>query len=117
MNGMHEISIIENIMKVITENAEANQLRSISRISLKIGKMRQVVPEMLNFAFETVAQDTVAEKAALDVEYIQILMKCKDCGKEFSVENKTYLCPHCDSRALDLLTGQEMYLDSIEGEQ
>ncbi|MCK4797476.1 MAG: hydrogenase maturation nickel metallochaperone HypA [Spirochaetes bacterium] len=114
---MHELSIITNIFKKIEEVAENNSLIKINKVKLKIGIMRQVIPEFLRFAFEAVSKDTKAEKAELEIEYIPIKMKCNSCANEFIVENNIYICPLCNNTKLDILSGQEIILQSIDGDQ
>ena len=62
---MHEFSLIQSIFKIIEQVAQANNLQTISKIRLKIGKLRQVAPDFLQFAFAAVAKGTLAEGAAL----------------------------------------------------
>jgi hydrogenase nickel incorporation protein HypA/HybF len=114
---MHELGIINNLFTIIEEVAEENHLVRIHKVKLKLGKLQQIVPEMLTFAFETVAQGTKAEGAVLDVEYAPIRMKCHGCEREFIVENNTYICPECAQTRLTMLTGMEIILESLEGDQ
>ncbi len=67
---MHEFSIIEKLFNIVLEQAEQNQLINVKKIHLKIGKLRQIIPEFLEFAFEQVTKDTVAEDAKLTIEII-----------------------------------------------
>lgn len=114
---MHELGIIQNIFQILEEVAEDNQLIRITKIKLKLGKMQQIVPEMLTFAFETVAKGTKAEGAVLEVEDIPVKMQCRACHAEFLVEEHIYICPKCAGTNLTMLTGMEVLLDSVEGEQ
>lgn len=114
---MHELGIITDIFTILDDVAEANQLVKINTVNLKLGRLQQIVPEMLHFAFDTVAQGTKAEGAALEVEYIPIRMMCQECGQEFVVEDQIYLCPACSGTRLTMLTGMEILLDSVEGDQ
>ena len=60
---MHEFSIIENILTIVEEISVKEGLTSISKVSLLIGKMRQIVPDTMSFAFEAAAKGTIAESA------------------------------------------------------
>jgi hydrogenase nickel incorporation protein HypA/HybF len=114
---MHELGIISNLFSIIEEVAEKNSLAKITSVTLKLGKLQQIVPEMLTFAFETVAQGTKAEDASLYVEYIPIKMRCNSCEEIFVLEEHIYICPKCAHTGLTMLEGQEIFLESLEGEQ
>lgn len=114
---MHELGIISNLFTIIEEVAEENDLVKINKVKLKLGKLQQIVPEMLTFAFEAVAKGTKAEGAALEVEDLPIKMKCKGCQSEFIVEEHVYICPECSGTSLTMLEGMEIILESLEGDQ
>ena len=59
---MHELSISQAIVDTAMRHAEG---RRSARCSLRVGALRQVVPESLEFYFEIVARDTVCEGAEL----------------------------------------------------
>ena len=113
---MHELSIVESIFDIIIEIAEKNKITKISKVNLNVGKLRQVVPEFMVFAFDTVAKDTLAEKAELIINLINIEMECQACSHKFIVDEHVYICPECDSTKLSSITGNEMIITSIEGE-
>jgi hydrogenase nickel incorporation protein HypA/HybF len=118
---MHEFTLIQNICNAIEKIAAENNLRKITRVNLQVGKMRQVVPEFMQFAFTTIAKGTIYEGAELAIEIIPIKVLCHNCGREFEVEENIYLCPFCSSKdastsSLEILSGKEFILASIEGE-
>lgn len=112
---MHEFTLIKNIFDVIIKSAKDNNLHRITVVRLKVGALRQVVPEFLQFAFEIAAKDTIAAGAKLEVEYIPITVLCRSCGARSTVSEHTYLCSRCESSDLEILTGKEVVIDSIEG--
>ncbi len=113
---MHEFSIIQGIFKLLEDIAKQNKLIKINKVTLRIGKLRQVVPEFLQFAFEHSSADTIAENAELIIEEMPIKMKCETCQHEFTVERNTYICPKCEAVKLTVLTGKEVLIASIDGE-
>jgi hydrogenase nickel incorporation protein HypA/HybF len=114
---MHELNIIQNIFPIIENVAKENHLKRVTKIFLKVGGLRQVVSEFLQFTFATVAKGTIAENAELIIELILVTARCKKCQQQFIVEDNVYICPHCDSVALEILTGKEIILESVEGER
>jgi hydrogenase nickel incorporation protein HypA/HybF len=114
---MHELSIIHHIFEIVEEIAEENHLLTVTKVTLNIGRLQQIVPDMLTFAFETVAKGTRAEGAQLEVKEVPIKMKCRACHTEFTIEEHAYICPQCSGTSLDTLQGMEVVLESVEGEQ
>lgn len=113
---MHELNIIQNIFPIIENAAQKNHLKVVNKVFLQVGGMRQVVAEFLSFAFATIAKGTIAENAELIVESIPVTAHCKKCQQPFTIGENTYICPHCDSADLEILTGKEIILESVEGE-
>jgi hydrogenase nickel incorporation protein HypA/HybF len=114
---MHEFGIIQNIFKVIEDVAAKNQLRSVNKVVLRIGGLRQVVPEFLRFAFETISKGTIAENAELIITEVPIKVKCHACAKEYVVKQRIYVCPECNEGKCEVLSGKEIMVESIEGEK
>jgi hydrogenase nickel incorporation protein HypA/HybF len=114
---MHELKIIQDIFPIIENTAKKNHLKSINKVFLMVGGLRQVVLEFLQFAFKVVAEDSIAANAELIVKLIPVTACCKKCRQQFNVGENIYICPHCDSSDLEVLTGKEIVLESIEGER
>ncbi len=113
---MHELTVISSIFKIILKNAEKNNLTKISKICLKVGRQRHLAPDLMKFAFDSIAKDTIAAGASLNIERVDIKMRCRSCGLEFTVEDNTYLCVSCGSAGLETISGKDLLIESIEGE-
>ncbi len=113
---MHEVSIAEGLMGIIRETVIKHRLTKVESIKLRIGAMRQVVPEALKFAFEIVGKGTIAEGARIDIIAIPTRARCLDCRCEFTVEDYCFICTSCSSGNLTVIEGKELYIDSLEGE-
>ena len=59
---MHELSIAESVVQIAGRHANG---RRVTKVCLKVGHLRQVVPSALAFSFELVAQGTSVEGAEL----------------------------------------------------
>jgi len=112
---MHELKIIQDVFPIIENVAKENHLKSVTKVVLQVGALRQVIPEFLQFAFATIAKDTVAAGGELIIESIPITARCKTCLKQFTIEENVYICPHCNSSDFEILTGKEIILESVDG--
>jgi hydrogenase nickel incorporation protein HypA/HybF len=59
---MHELSIAEAVVAIAERHATGGR---VAVVELAIGRLRQVVPSALSFAFELVAVGTPAEGRSL----------------------------------------------------
>ncbi|MFH1453739.1 MAG: hydrogenase maturation nickel metallochaperone HypA [Armatimonadota bacterium] len=114
---MHELSITQNILDIALGNLPDNNAK-ITEILLKVGEFTYVDPECVKFYFEQISKDTPAEGAVIKYEKVSIKIKCKSCGKESSLskENMVFACPECSSKDVELTSGRELFIDSIEVE-
>ena len=113
---MHEFSIVEGLMGIITETAQKHALTRVDAVKLKIGAMRQAMPEAIQFAFEALADGTVAQGAKIIIEEVPVRIRCNDCSGEFTVKDFAFFCPSCESRRVTVIEGKELYIESLEGD-
>lgn len=113
---MHELKIIQDIFPIIEKVSQENHLKSINKVFLRVGALRQIIKEFLQFAFVTIAKGTAAEGAELIIEIIPITIFCQACQQKSTVKENAYICPNCESTQLEILTGKEIILESIEGD-
>jgi hydrogenase nickel incorporation protein HypA/HybF len=112
---MHEISLVENIIEIITTEMPKHGISTVETITLKIGDMQHVVPDALTFGFEIVSKDTPLEGAELIIENVPAKARCKTCGSEFVVEDWWDNCPKCDSVEIEIISGKELEIVEFEG--
>ncbi len=109
---MHEMSIARNLLEVIERYAPTNGSARVKVVRLRIGELAGVVPESLRFCFEVVSEGTVANEAELVIETVPLVGRCQTCGADFHVEGCVFICRHCGSPRVELISGNE--LDVIE---
>lgn len=113
---MHEMPIAENIFRIVREQKNLNNLKKVYKINLKIGKLTTVVPSALKFCFQVISKGTEFENVKLDIEIVPFKIKCKKCLKEEEISEFFFLCPFCESENIEVISGRELFIDSIEGE-
>jgi hydrogenase nickel incorporation protein HypA/HybF len=106
---VHELSLSAAILKTIEKHAEG---RRVTVVSLRVGSLRQVVPDTLAFAFEIVARGTVCEGARLDQELVQAVLRCGE-GHEWALDEPIFRCPVC-GEAGEIVSGNEFMVESID---
>jgi hydrogenase nickel incorporation protein HypA/HybF len=114
---MHELSIATQLLELVAEAAARHNLRRVNGLRIVIGALGNVVPEALEFAFDVAGEGTVAAGARLEIVEVPIAVRCNACGAESTLEDFAFLCGACGSLDVEVLRGNELYLDSIEGEE
>jgi len=88
--------------------------RRVRRVNLEVGKLSGMIPDAIEFYFETVAQGTLLE-GATTLEIRQIEGRAR-CGAEFATETLFTPCA-CGSRRYTWLQGEELNIKSMELEE
>lgn len=111
---MHELSIMQNALAVALEQARQAGAGRVHAIRLRIGALSGVVPDALEFAFETLTPGTPAEGAELAIEHVPARFWCAACRREFASEDMLAECPGCHRLSGELRGGREMEVASLE---
>ena len=112
---MHELSLSGAIVNTVVKHAAG---RPVSLVSLRVGALRQVVPDTLEFYFEFVSKGTVCEGARLEQELIPALLRCASCEHEWEIDMPIFMCPGCGSAGrVEVASGEEFEVESIEVEE
>jgi hydrogenase nickel incorporation protein HypA/HybF len=111
---MHEVGIMQSMLALATERAEAAGAARIHELRLRIGQLSGVVPESLEFAFELMREGTMAAEARLVVEHVPAACWCAGCQTEFDAPELDYQCPRCHKPSRELRRGTELALASME---
>ncbi len=111
---MHELGLAQETLAIALDEARRQGARRILCMRLRIGDLSGVVVEALRFALETVAENTPAAGARIEVDRVVPACYCNQCRCEFEVQAHSYICPRCGDISLDLRRGREMDLISME---
>ena len=111
---MHELSIATAVLDTAERHAGG---RRVTVVSMRVGRLRQVVPESLAFYFEIVARGTLCEGARLDQELVPARLRCRACAREWGIDEPDFRCPGCGGVDVEVAAGQELEVESIDVEE
>ncbi len=112
---MHEMGIALQIIDIATASIPSDLPSArVERVNLKIGKLAAVVADSLRFCFDIVSQDTRLAGAELAIEETLVVARCKDCDARWTIAEPVFTCQACQSGALEILSGRELDIVSIE---
>jgi hydrogenase nickel incorporation protein HypA/HybF len=110
---VHELSIASAILDTAERHAAG---RRVTVVSLRVGELRQVVPDTLAFYWGFVTEGTLCEGARLDQEAVRARLRCGPCGAEWAMAQADFRCARC-GRAAEVAAGQELEVESIDVEE
>ncbi|MCK4312773.1 MAG: hydrogenase maturation nickel metallochaperone HypA, partial [Candidatus Cloacimonetes bacterium] len=55
------------------------------------------------------------ENAELIMEEKDVMVKCKKCNETFLIEDPIFICPNCESFDTEIIQGNELHIESMEG--
>lgn len=108
---MHELSIAQAVVEIAAAHANGGRVASVH---VRVGRLRQVVPEALRLGFELCAVGTPVEHAELELEPVEIVVACAACGTASSLDGFPLACRACGSVDVAIVSGEELLVDELE---
>ena len=109
---MHEYSIVQALVDRVALEARAQGATAVHRLSIRIGELSGVDPDLLTTAYDTFRERTICERAQLDLQIVAARWDCPACGQAIA-RGAVLTCPTCSLPAR-LSQGDEIMLDRIE---
>jgi len=111
---LHELGITQSIVEIAERTARQQQAHKVLSVTVELGSLSGVVPEALEFCYEACSNGTLLEGSQLLIERIAARARCRDCQREFPLEELLACCPDCGSAAANLLSGEELRIKEME---
>ena len=111
---MHELSIAEELVRVIRAEIRAYPNALLKSARVRVGTLRLIEPAILECCFEAAIWDSPLTGARLHIEQVAASARCRTCGLEFALEDRWFECPQCDTIGAELLCGDELQLVNLE---
>ncbi|MBN2346091.1 MAG: hydrogenase maturation nickel metallochaperone HypA [Candidatus Aminicenantes bacterium] len=113
---MHEGAIAAAIVQGALEALEREKVAAARTVTVLIGRLHSVVPDLLQEHFRLLKKDCPAlRRSRLVIETVPVRIACRACGKETEIARPEFACPGCGSTAIDVVGGREMHLKEIIG--
>jgi hydrogenase nickel incorporation protein HypA/HybF len=112
---MHEMTVVEGLMRILNEKARDHGVDRIVRVRLKIGRLRGLDARQIRGCFEIFSESTAAEGASLDIEEVGVEARCRTCGRIYEVPHFRFACPLCGGADADVIKGRELEIESFDG--
>ncbi len=111
---MHELSICQALLQQVLGIAAHQRADRIGKITLHIGPLSGVEPDLIRVAFPVVAAGTSCEDAALEITSLAVQVFCRDCDASSIVPPNQLLCAQCGTWRVEVTSGDELLLAKVE---
>ncbi len=111
---MHELSLTENLVRVLQEQSVAQNFERVLSVHLEIGALSTLEPGSLEFCFEIVARGTIAENAKLEILRTPGVAICRKCNTRNELCAYGEACKQCESFELEVIAGKDMTIKNVE---
>ena len=114
---MHELGIAKDLFEIALLTSKKNRLKIITKITVKIGEASGIEEDFLRHSFvDHLIPGTIAENCRLEISKEKVKARCKNCSSFFSPEEVVFACRSCRSKDIEIISGKDVYITSIEGE-
>ena len=113
---MHELSLVASLFDILEEKARELGAARITAVTLRVGRLSGVVPDLLRSAFDAYKKGTLAEGARLEIETAPFDFRCRSCGGTSFREDPAVACVACGSKDVELVGGMDLVVERIEAE-
>jgi hydrogenase nickel incorporation protein HypA/HybF len=111
---MHELALCGAIAGIVGRRAAGRRVRTVR---VRVGQLRQVVPETLDWCWAMVVDETPLAGSELDVERVAARLRCTACGTEHDIGRELDLrCRDCAGTSVVVVAGEEFLVTSIDVE-
>lgn len=116
---MHETSLMQFTLDAVERKCLQMNIRHVKSIRIVVGDLRGALPDLMQEAFRILTyKRPVFHGAALEIETRPVVLRCASCGGRFTPEAfHAVRCPACGAAEYTVEAGNELYIDSFEGEE
>ena len=113
---MHELSVSESILEISLRHAKNANSKRITNLYLVIGQLASIVDDSIQFYWDIISKDTIANGAMLHFKRLPATLSCRDCNHQYSPGKDGFSCPICKSEHIKVISGEEFYMEAIDVE-
>lgn len=111
---VHELSVCQELLRQVAQVAADHGASAVERITVEVGPLSGVEPELLLRAFEFARLGGCAARAVLSIKAMEITVSCRECGAETQALPNRLLCAACGAYRTRVVRGDELRLRDVE---
>lgn len=110
---MHELGVVIEVVKTVEKVAKENNLTKIDTLVLQIGELSSMIPRYVEACYPAAVDGTILQDTKLEIEVLPGNAICKSCNTVFNLIECESICPSCQHKIWDLLSGKEFLIKEI----
>ncbi len=103
-----------SVREIVEDAAKSNGSSRVNEVNIVVGSFSSVVADALEFAMEVAKKGSMFENAKINIRTEKAIVKCSECGRDSEMEDYIFKCGSCGSGAVRIITGDRMYVESID---
>ena len=112
---MHELSVVAGLFDILEEKAREAGAARVTAVTIRVGRLSGVVPDLLESAFDAFKKGTIASEAALVIEVARAprpvpLVRKRDRRRR----PDSSPVPPAARRGCEILEGMDIFLQKLE---
>lgn len=111
---MHELAVCQALVSQVAAIAREHRASAVTAVTLRIGPLSGVEPDLLQRAYPLAAADSIAACAELRIESAPLRVRCIVCGAESEARINALVCGACGAWRTRVISGDELLLASVE---
>jgi hydrogenase nickel incorporation protein HypA/HybF len=109
---MHELSLCSAIADIVSRRASG---RGVDVVHVRVGQLRQVVPDSLTFCWTLVTADTTLDGSVIEIERVAARLSCRRCSAEFELGDTIAMaCTSCGGLDVAVEAGEEFDVTALD---
>lgn len=112
---MHEYSLVQSLVERVEAEARRRRAVAVHRLTVRIGELSGVDPELFQTAYDTFREGTICAAAPLVLERVAASWSCPRCRTRIP-RGAALRCAACDLPARLDEGGDALMLNGIEME-
>jgi len=113
---MHELPVTQSILEIALKHAEKAEARRITDLHIVMGELSKLVDESIQFYWDIIARETIAEGARLHFRIVPAEFQCMACFQVYKPDGEEFSCPNCGAVGVKIVAGEEFSLEAIDVE-
>ena len=116
MPSMHELPVSQSILDIALKHAQKADAKRITDLHIVMGELSKLVDESIQFYWDIIAKDTIAEGAKLHFRIVPAEFQCMACFEKYKLDSEEFSCPNCGAVGVKIIAGEEFSLEAIDVE-
>lgn len=110
---MHELSIVQSIVDIATNEAHASHGNVVEEIEIDIGSLSGIDMPAFWFAWNVAVKNTVLNGAKANINRIEGKATCLMCNTQFAITHYADPCPACGEHMIKVTSGKELRVKAL----